>query len=674
VKLATAKKLFLSLGVLLAVITGSFLYVQLGTGEGALGLNITASYATFTVNESGKIIVAGREQSILLDGIKTVAVNKTALFYDVTGDTLRYMRVKTYKNSPAIVSEKWTFNSASNDITLFPVKHEIEVTNAAGLTLRYKVDKLTGAKAHVAKSPERFGHQMSVEFQPGYKTAKVYSGYMQVDYPVLSASQTFNVRLFDPPCVTPTSGYKINLSGVYTFCGDSSTIYYINDTSTLGAVYVGTGSANNVVIDCNNTLLQGNGSGKAIGAINDNNITVQNCRTNNWGNSLGFQNINVLNIINISVNQSYHEGIYINSANNTLVDNVIVNNTLDSSNLSHGLYLSTAVNSVENITVRNSVFDNIRGQAIHFNALGTYYSRNADIYNNVLSNGPSFIAFTFWGSRGGKFHDNNISNFYNCVWFSSNAGNYLNETSQNNIVYNNRFNCTNNAVVSVFGAKNNTVTNNTYLGSKRFTIRTNTTQGSDGLIVNESGLDSALIYYDNSFGYPGASFNLTYSGTKFFNITNGSTSICSSLNCQNYTPSAGQVWNVSRYDACYMPESSAAKINVTVPACYGNYGVNGTSYLNILASQINVQNGYATVKPFNVSGLVTPYNNAYNVTGNRLIASNIAGLNVNLNPGNTIVIGDLYGVPSNINNFNITFNNTYADAVYCVDFNTEAAS
>jgi hypothetical protein len=200
VKLATAKKLFLSLGVLLAVITGSFLYVQLGTGEGALGLNITASYATFTVNESGNVIVAGREQALLLNGTKTIAVNKTVLSHSMDGNVLTYKRVNTYKGVPSVKTETWTFDTTSSDITLFPVKHTITLDNAAGYMLRYKVDKLTGAKAHVARSPERFGHQMSVEFEPGYKTAKVYkSGYMQVDYPVLSASQTFNVRLFDPP-------------------------------------------------------------------------------------------------------------------------------------------------------------------------------------------------------------------------------------------------------------------------------------------------------------------------------------------------------------------------------------------------------------------------------------------------------------------------------------------
>jgi hypothetical protein len=35
---------------------------------------------------------------------------------------------------------------------------------------------------------------------------------------------------------------------------------------------------------------------------------------------------------------------------------------------------------------------------------------------------------------------------------------------------------------------------------------------------------------------------------------------------------------------------------------------------------------------------------------------------------------DIYGFPSNINNFNMTFNNTYPGAIYCVDFTTEDAS
>jgi hypothetical protein len=35
---------------------------------------------------------------------------------------------------------------------------------------------------------------------------------------------------------------------------------------------------------------------------------------------------------------------------------------------------------------------------------------------------------------------------------------------------------------------------------------------------------------------------------------------------------------------------------------------------------------------------------------------------------------DLYDIPTNINNFNITFNNTYPGAIYCVDFTTEDAS
>lgn len=77
---------------------------------------------------------------------------------------------------------------------------------------------------------------------------------------------------------TPTSGITIP-SGNHIFAGDSTTFYYINDTSNTGAIKF---NESNTYLDCNNTNLinDGNLGGAGFYMVNKVNITVVNCKWN----------------------------------------------------------------------------------------------------------------------------------------------------------------------------------------------------------------------------------------------------------------------------------------------------------------------------------------------------------------------------------------------------------
>ena len=92
---------------------------------------------------------------------------------------------------------------------------------------------------------------------------------------------------------------------------------------------------------------------------------------------------------------------------------------------------------------------------------------------------------------------------------------------------------------------------------------------------NVSGtLPPTVIVFPNSLN-----ISLAYSGTKNFIGQNNSASICSSLNCATYTPTAGQTWSVNEYNACTMPQNTTFG-QQGVNWCDGQYWLkNGNSFL-----------------------------------------------------------------------------------------------
>ena len=79
-------------------------------------------------------------------------------------------------------------------------------------------------------------------------------------------------------CVTLTDVTFIKEDTI--LCEDT---YYINDTTNDGAVII---NASNVILDCNNSILIGDGSGYGIYISGEENNTIKNCNVQNYENGI----------------------------------------------------------------------------------------------------------------------------------------------------------------------------------------------------------------------------------------------------------------------------------------------------------------------------------------------------------------------------------------------------
>ena len=95
----------------------------------------------------------------------------------------------------------YTFNGKLSDVTLVPVYEGITVANPLlkNYTLSYQVaDLSTQAHLSKAKSPLIVG-KTKVDWEKGYKSAVLDNGRLTVIYPLSKKTQTYDVRLYDPP-------------------------------------------------------------------------------------------------------------------------------------------------------------------------------------------------------------------------------------------------------------------------------------------------------------------------------------------------------------------------------------------------------------------------------------------------------------------------------------------
>jgi len=161
-------------------------------------------------------------------------------------------------------------------------------------------------------------------------------------------------------------------------------------------------SSGNIILECNNSVLNGSGSGFGIELNGKKNNIIKNCIIHNYGIGLelsfGSNNNQIYN--SVFLNNSY--GIEIlNSHSNILADNYIVNNS------NYGLILNRvdSVGSNNNIILRNNITNNFRGldlSSSQFNNISLniikenqdfgislrFESTNNSINHNMISNNP----------------------------------------------------------------------------------------------------------------------------------------------------------------------------------------------------------------------------------------------------------------------------------------------
>ncbi|MCA9459393.1 MAG: right-handed parallel beta-helix repeat-containing protein [Nanoarchaeota archaeon] len=290
-------------------------------------------------------------------------------------------------------------------------------------------------------------------------------------------------------------------SGYYNLTADilsSNTNYCLNISS------------NNVVLDCQGHLVQGNGSGADYGiyagrsTAQNANITIRNCNIENWQyfpnwfdktNNLNLDNFNVTNnsgygmyfvntnnisFSNSKISKNLWGGFNMNSINNFTGSNLIIFN-----NSQNGIYLGYISNSnLNNLTVVNNDYNGV-------GIIGSMTNVNFSNFN-ISNNGAYGIYFTFLTSTSSLIlRDGFIQeNLYWDVDFSTGSFNIndCNKINFSNIVG------SGGRPIEFYHTNSVTLENNIYsqlimcsvYNPSGFTLRNITIDGSDTL--NNNGL------------------------------------------------------------------------------------------------------------------------------------------------------------------------------------------
>lgn len=208
-------KTFISVGVLLlTIVIGSYVMI---TMDNTLRIKVEATQSTFQSYIDGSWQTAGVEKNALYNGSKSVIRNASlgniSYLIEQTNNKTTIIRKNTYNYlSKPTITDIYQFDGGTNAVELFPVSHKIIIENATGLIYQYQVTKLEykGVTLKDVTSPQSFGKNMKVEWEPGYyysqifKYAGVNEGKLTVKYKINSSYEEYDVRLFDPPLPNKT--------------------------------------------------------------------------------------------------------------------------------------------------------------------------------------------------------------------------------------------------------------------------------------------------------------------------------------------------------------------------------------------------------------------------------------------------------------------------------------
>ncbi len=194
------------------------------------------------------------------------------------------------------------------------------------------------------------------------------------------------------PCAHVVDDLVVNVSAV--LCAGT---YNTNDANGDGILKIG---ANNIVLDCNNSVIVGNGAGYGIYSNGYNGNTIKNCNIKKYSKGIYLENSNSNILTNNIITNSTTAGIeLVDASHNTISGNTLRFNTKRGINLVPSEILDDATSCKYNV-IKNNIIESQQ-------------------YGITLQNGNDY---------------NNVTN--NIVNYNSNAGIQITGNNNNNAVHN----------------------------------------------------------------------------------------------------------------------------------------------------------------------------------------------------------------------------------------------
>jgi parallel beta-helix repeat protein len=242
-----------------------------------------------------------------------------------------------------------------------------------------------------------------------------------------------------PTCIEPYENMVITENT--TLCTGH---YYLNESGSYGftAIYL---QQDNIFLDCNNSIIEGNGTDESNGILWDGqqNNTLLNCEVLNYAYGVRVHNSNNNVLENISSHDNLYYGIYFYNTNSSNVSN------------------STAYNNAVGFPLEISYYNKIRDNLAYGNENGFMIGGSSNVLENNTAHDNSG-GFGFYISS-----DSHYNNITDCVAYGNSEGIHL-DGSNNMVAYcNSSFNS--NYGIALFSVDGNEVSysitqNNTVYG------------------------------------------------------------------------------------------------------------------------------------------------------------------------------------------------------------------
>lgn len=211
-------------------------------------------------------------------------------------------------------------------------------------------------------------------------------------------------------------------------------IYLVQNINSNGTCIDWGNNNNDITLNCQNNIINGNLSGTGIYTITSNNIIIQNCIVNNFSSGIYSYGSNQ-SIFNNKIFNSSNYGIQSNTLNGLIYSNEILN-------CKNGIYITN---------INTSIYSNIISNSTSYGIDARWYYHN--IFENTITNSNRGIGI-FGGSHNNTIKNNNI--------YNNNIGLYIGwNNTNNNLFLENKVE--NNLITIQFAEYNGYPKNNTFI-------------------------------------------------------------------------------------------------------------------------------------------------------------------------------------------------------------------